>query len=104
MNSETDIHFMTLALDLAEKGHGLVSPNPMVGAVVVSDGEIVGRGYHIKAGSSHAEIIAINEAGDRCRGATIYVNMEPCCHFGKTPPCTDAIINSGISKVVSSNG
>ncbi|MFC1490494.1 bifunctional diaminohydroxyphosphoribosylaminopyrimidine deaminase/5-amino-6-(5-phosphoribosylamino)uracil reductase RibD [Candidatus Latescibacterota bacterium] len=102
MNSESDIHFMSLAIDLAEKGRGLVSPNPMVGAVVVRDGEIVGKGYHKKAGGNHAEVIAIQEAGDRAKGATIYVNMEPCCHFGKTPPCTETIIKSGISRVVSS--
>ena len=102
MDTETDIHFMSLALDLAEKGRGSVSPNPMVGAVIVRDGEIVGKGYHQKAGTSHAEIIALEEAGDRARGATIYINMEPCCHYGKTPPCSDAIIESGISRVVAS--
>jgi diaminohydroxyphosphoribosylaminopyrimidine deaminase / 5-amino-6-(5-phosphoribosylamino)uracil reductase len=102
MNTETDIHFMSLALDLAEKGRGSVSPNPMVGAVIVRNGEIVGKGYHQKAGTGHAEIIALEEAGDRARGATLYVTMEPCCHYGKTPPCTDAIIERGISRVVSS--
>ena len=102
MNSNTDIYFMSLALDLAEKGRGLVSPNPMVGAIVVRDGEIVGKGYHKKAGSDHAEIIALKHAADKSYGATLYVNIEPCCHFGKTPPCTDAIIKSGIIRVVSS--
>ncbi len=102
MNSEIDTYFMSLALDLAEKGRGLVSPNPMVGAIIVRDGEIVGQGYHRKAGSSHAEIIALEEAGKRAKGSTMYVTMEPCAHFGKTPPCTDAIIKSGITRVVSS--
>lgn len=101
MNSETDKHFMSLALDLAEKGRGLASPNPMVGALVVRDSHIVGKGYHRKAGSDHAEIIALREAAENARGATLYVTMEPCCHHGKTPPCTDAIKKSGITRVVS---
>ncbi len=101
MNTKTDKHFMSIALELAEKGHGLTSPNPMVGAIVVRDGQIVGRGYHRKAGSDHAEIIALREAADNASGATLYVTMEPCCHHGKTPPCTDAIIKSGIKRVVS---
>ena len=102
MGNKTDISFMSLALELAEKGRGWVSPNPMVGAIVVRDSEIVGKGYHKKAGSDHAEIIALKNAADKARGAALYVNMEPCCHFGKTPPCTDAIIKSGIIRVVAS--
>jgi len=101
MNNETDKHFMSLALDLAEEGRGITSPNPMVGALVVRDGQIVGKGYHRKAGSDHAEIIALREASENARGATMYVTMEPCCHHGKTPPCTEAIIKSGITRVVS---
>lgn len=91
---------MSEAMRLARKGEGLVSPNPLVGAVIVKDGEIVGRGYHKKAGLQHAEIIAIEQAGAKARGATLYVNLEPCCHQGRTPPCVDAIIDSGISRVV----
>jgi len=101
MNNETDKHFMSLALDLAEEGRGIASPNPMVGALVVRDGQIVGKGYHRKAGSDHAEVIALREAAENARGAAMYVTMEPCCHHGKTPPCTDAIIKSGITRVVS---
>ena len=101
MNNETDKHFMSLALDLAEEGRGIASPNPMVGALVVRDGQIVGKGYHRKAGSDHAEVIALREASENACGATMYVTMEPCCHHGKTPPCTDAIIKSGITRVVS---
>ena len=93
---------MEKALQLAKKGAGYVSPDPLVGAVVVNNGEIVGRGYYKKYGEPHAEAVAILEAGERCRGATIYTNLEPCCHFGKNPPCTDAIISSGIKRVVSS--
>ncbi|MGB9700806.1 MAG: bifunctional diaminohydroxyphosphoribosylaminopyrimidine deaminase/5-amino-6-(5-phosphoribosylamino)uracil reductase RibD [Thermodesulfobacteriota bacterium] len=95
-----DIKFMRLALRLAEKGRGLTNPNPMVGAVVVKDGEIVGRGYHHQAGQAHAEILALREAGARARGATLYLNLEPCAHFGRTPPCTEAILKAGIKRVV----
>ncbi|MFC1692991.1 bifunctional diaminohydroxyphosphoribosylaminopyrimidine deaminase/5-amino-6-(5-phosphoribosylamino)uracil reductase RibD [Candidatus Latescibacterota bacterium] len=101
MDIERDIYFMSRALSLAEKGRGTASPNPMVGAVVVRDGIIVGQGYHRKAGEGHAEVIALREAGEEARGATLYVTMEPCCHHGKTPPCTDAICESGIKRVVS---
>ncbi len=100
MGTETDIHYMSLALSLAEKGRGKVSPNPFVGAVVVRDDTVIGQGYHQKAGDDHAEVIALREAGKIARGATMYVNMEPCCHYGKTPPCTDAICESGIRRVV----
>jgi diaminohydroxyphosphoribosylaminopyrimidine deaminase/5-amino-6-(5-phosphoribosylamino)uracil reductase len=91
---------MRLALKLAKKGRGKTSPNPMVGAVVVKNGEIVGRGYHRRFGELHAEANALKACQDRAEGATLYVNLEPCCHHGKTPPCTDMIIKSGIKKVV----
>jgi diaminohydroxyphosphoribosylaminopyrimidine deaminase / 5-amino-6-(5-phosphoribosylamino)uracil reductase len=100
MDKEKDIHYMSLALSLAEKGHGTVSPNPMVGAVIVRDDTIVGQGYHKKSGEEHAEVIALREAGDKAKGATLYVTLEPCCHYGQTPPCTEAIRASGIRRVV----
>jgi diaminohydroxyphosphoribosylaminopyrimidine deaminase / 5-amino-6-(5-phosphoribosylamino)uracil reductase len=91
---------MREALDLARQGRGLTSPNPMVGAVVVRAGDVVGRGYHTYAGVDHAEIAALGQAGDSARGATLYVSLEPCSHYGRTPPCTDAIIQAGIARVV----
>lgn len=91
--------FMNRALFLAEQGKGRTSPNPLVGAVVVNSGQIVGEGYHQKAGEPHAEIHAIRNAGEKAKGATLYVNLEPCCHWGRTPPCTDAIITAGITHV-----
>jgi diaminohydroxyphosphoribosylaminopyrimidine deaminase/5-amino-6-(5-phosphoribosylamino)uracil reductase len=100
MAEETAEKFMQLALRLAEKGKGLTSPNPMVGAVVVKEGRIIGRGYHKRAGMPHAEIMALREAKKAARGATLYVNLEPCCHYGRTDPCTDAIIKAGIREVV----
>ncbi|TDA65668.1 MAG: bifunctional diaminohydroxyphosphoribosylaminopyrimidine deaminase/5-amino-6-(5-phosphoribosylamino)uracil reductase RibD [Clostridia bacterium] len=96
-----DISYMQLALDLARQGLGYTSPNPAVGAVVVSpDGEIVGRGYHHRAGEAHAEINALQEAGARARGATLYVTLEPCSHYGRTPPCVRAVIAAGVARVV----
>lgn len=95
-----DKKFMKLALDLAEKARGRTSPNPMVGAVIVSDGEIVGRGYHHKAGTPHAEIHAIADAGEKAKDAVIYVSLEPCSHHGRTGPCAQAIIAAGLSRVV----
>jgi len=92
--------YMRIALAQARKGAGRVSPNPLVGAVVVKGGRIVGRGYHRKAGTPHAEVHALAEAGRNARGADLYVNLEPCSHFGRTPPCVDAIIAGGIKKVV----
>src|SRR5215467_14493092 len=92
--------YMREALDLARKGRALASPNPMVGAVVVRDGEVVGRGFHTYAGRHHAEIIALAQAGERARGATMYLNLEPCSHQGRTPPCIGALIQAGIGKVV----
>lgn len=91
---------MKRALALAEKGRGFVSPNPMVGAVVVKDGQVVGEGFHEKYGLAHAEVNAIKNAGDDAQGATLYITLEPCCHTAKTGPCTQAIFDSGISKVV----
>lgn len=98
MNS-VDEKFMRLALSLAEKARGRTSPNPMVGAVIVRDGEIVGRGYHHKAGTPHAEIHAIADAGEKAIDAVIYVSLEPCSHYGRTGPCTQAIIEAGLSRV-----
>ena len=91
---------MQKALDLAEKGRGRTSPNPMVGAVIVQNGKIVGQGFHKRAGTPHAEIHALKEAGDKAMGADLYVTLEPCCHFGRTAPCTSAVIEAGIRRVV----
>ena len=98
--SYTDKKFMGMALSLAEKGRGYTSPNPPVGAIIVKEGKVVGKGYHKKAGTAHAEVNAIADAGDLARGADIYVTLEPCNHTGKTPPCTMAILNAGIKRVV----
>lgn len=91
---------MAEALELARKGHGQTSPNPAVGALVVREGEIVGRGYHVYAGLKHAEILALEQASDLARGATLYLTLEPCSHHGRTPPCADAVIAAGVAKVV----
>jgi diaminohydroxyphosphoribosylaminopyrimidine deaminase/5-amino-6-(5-phosphoribosylamino)uracil reductase len=93
-------HFLREALDLAAQGRGLSSPNPAVGAVVVNDGIVVGRGFHTWAEVNHAETIALREAGSAARGATLYVTLEPCCHEGRTGPCTTAIVDAGIARVV----
>jgi len=95
-----DVSFMRLALRLGRRGLGRTSPNPAVGAVVVRNGRIVGRGFHRKAGGPHAEIEALQDAGARARGATLYVTLEPCNHHGRTPPCTDAVLRAGVRKVV----
>ena len=95
-----DERYMRLALRLARRGMGRTSPNPMVGAVVVKGKTIVGQGYHHRAGEPHAEVLALREAGEKARGATLYLNLEPCDHFGKTPPCTRAILDAGIKRVV----
>ena len=95
-----DDRYMRMALSLAEKGEGKTSPNPMVGAVLVKNEKIVGTGYHKRFGLPHAEINAIRNAGPKAQGATLYVNLEPCCCFGKTPPCTHALIQAGIKRVV----
>jgi len=95
-----DERFMRLALDLAEEARGRTSPNPMVGSVIVRDGQIVGSGYHRKAGTPHAEVYAIANAGAKAKGAAIYVSLEPCSHYGRTGPCTQAIIEAGLARVV----
>ena len=92
--------FMREVFDLARQGRGLASPNPMVGAVLERDGEVVGRGFHTYAGVQHAEVIALAHAGEKARGATLYLNLEPCGHQGRTPPCADAIIAAGVATVV----
>ncbi len=97
---EADRVWMRRALGLAERGRGAVEPNPMVGAVVVRGKLNVGEGWHRTFGGPHAEVFALDAAGDAARGATLYVTLEPCCHQGKTPPCTDAILRAGISRVV----
>ncbi len=96
----THNHIMMLAIEQAKKGVGKVNPNPLVGAVIVKDGEIIGKGYHEQYGMAHAEVNAIANCKVSPKGATIYVTLEPCCHHGKTPPCVDAIIESGITHVV----
>lgn len=95
-----DEKYMDLALELAEKGRGYVNPNPMVGAVVIKDGEIVGKGWHKFYGGPHAEVYALDEAGEKAEGTTIYVTLEPCSHFGKTPPCAEKIKKMKIKKCV----
>lgn len=91
---------MRHALALAERGWGQTAPNPMVGAVVVKEGTVVGEGFHVRFGADHAEVDALTAAGDRARNATLYVSLEPCSHQGQTPPCTDAIIRAGVKRVV----
>ena len=88
------------AIELAENGRGTTYPNPLVGAVVVRDGEIVGEGWHARRGEPHAEVNALRAAGERARGATLYVTLEPCTHHGSTPPCVDAILEAGVERVV----
>lgn len=103
MMNRDDQYFLDLALALAAKGEGQVRPNPLVGAVIVKNGVVVGRGFHRYEGVKHAEVLALEEAGQLARGATIYVNLEPCCHRGngkRTPPCCDALIAAGVKRVV----
>ncbi|MBF0137749.1 MAG: bifunctional diaminohydroxyphosphoribosylaminopyrimidine deaminase/5-amino-6-(5-phosphoribosylamino)uracil reductase RibD [Magnetococcales bacterium] len=95
-----DHRFMEQALRLAARAEGRTCPNPLVGCVVVRDGRQVGRGYHHRAGEPHAEVIALAQAGDLARGSTAYVTLEPCSHFGRTPPCADALIDAGVQRVV----
>jgi diaminohydroxyphosphoribosylaminopyrimidine deaminase/5-amino-6-(5-phosphoribosylamino)uracil reductase len=95
-----DEQWMKRTLRLAEKGWGRTSPNPMVGAVLVKNGAVVGQGYHTKAGEAHAEIVALQEAKEEARGAVLYLNLEPCTHYGKTPPCAPQIIQSNVKRVV----
>ncbi|RKU15176.1 bifunctional diaminohydroxyphosphoribosylaminopyrimidine deaminase/5-amino-6-(5-phosphoribosylamino)uracil reductase RibD [Candidatus Poribacteria bacterium] len=96
---ETHIAFMQRALDLARRAKGRTSPNPLVGAVIVKDGKVIGEGYHQKAGTPHAEVHALNAAGEDAKGAILYTTLEPCCHWGRTPPCTAALIRAGIAQV-----
>ena len=101
----SDIDFMNRALDLAERGRGTTSPNPMVGAVLVrEDGTIVGQGYHERAGGPHAEVRAIDEAGELARGAALYCTLEPCSHVGRTGPCVERVAAAGIARVVAATG
>jgi len=93
-------YYMSMALELAERAYGETSPNPMVGAVLVRGGRVVGRGWHRRAGQPHAEAEALAQAGENARGATCYVTLEPCSHHGRTPPCTRALIEAGVKKVV----
>jgi diaminohydroxyphosphoribosylaminopyrimidine deaminase/5-amino-6-(5-phosphoribosylamino)uracil reductase len=100
LEQDVDTRYLREALDLARKGEAQASPNPLVGAVLVHDGQVVGRGFHTWAGVKHAEILALEEAGERARGATLYINLEPCCHQGRTGPCTAALIQAGVARVV----
>ena len=98
--AEADQIWMRRALDLAARARGRTSPNPMVGAVLVKDGQLIGEGFHAYAGSDHAEVAALRDAGPAARGATLYVSLEPCCHYGRTPPCVEQILQAGIRRVV----
>ncbi len=99
-SDDRDAAFMRRALTLAKKGWGQTAPNPMVGAVVIKNGHVLGEGYHTRFGAPHAEVEALLAAGDNARGSTAYVSLEPCAHFGKTPPCDDALIAAGVARVV----
>jgi diaminohydroxyphosphoribosylaminopyrimidine deaminase/5-amino-6-(5-phosphoribosylamino)uracil reductase len=98
--SAADHQFMQQVLELAGRGLFTTTPNPRVGCVIVKDGDVVGTGWHEKAGQQHAEVLALSEAGARARGATLYLNLEPCSHHGRTPPCADAIVAAGVARVV----
>lgn len=98
--SALDLHYMARALELARKGIYSAHPNPRVGCVIVHDGQVVGEGWHVRAGEPHAEVHALRQAGDKARGATAYVTLEPCSHHGRTPPCADALVNAGVARVV----
>ena len=98
--TDVDSPHMLRALELAERGRGFVEPNPMVGCVIVRDGTVVGEGFHARFGGPHAEVAALEAAGANARGSTLYVTLEPCCHQGKTPPCTKAVIAAGIRRVI----
>ncbi len=95
-----DVHYMARALELARNGLYSTHPNPRVGCVIVRDGQIVGEGWHVRAGEPHAEVHALRQAGELARGATAYVTLEPCSHQGRTPPCADALVNAGLARVV----
>src|SRR5260370_27329171 len=98
--SPIDLKWMDRALDLAELGRYTVAPNPMVGAVLVRAGRVIGEAFHRRAGGAHAEAAALTRAGSRARGADLYVTLEPCAHFGGAPPCADAIVAAGASRVI----
>jgi diaminohydroxyphosphoribosylaminopyrimidine deaminase/5-amino-6-(5-phosphoribosylamino)uracil reductase len=98
--SVLDAAYMARALELARKGVYSTHPNPRVGCVIVRDGEVVGEGWHVRAGEPHAEVHALRQAGDKAKGATAYVTLEPCSHHGRTPPCADALVNAGVARVV----
>lgn len=100
MFSDTDRHYMARALALAWQGVNTTMPNPRVGCVIVKDGEVVGEGWHYQAGQPHAEVLALAEAGERARGATVYVTLEPCAHQGRTPPCADRLVEAGVARVI----
>jgi diaminohydroxyphosphoribosylaminopyrimidine deaminase/5-amino-6-(5-phosphoribosylamino)uracil reductase len=100
MFTSADHGFMTRALELAKLGLFTATPNPRVGCVIVKDGQIVGEGWHRRAGEPHAEVVALGEAGGRSRGATVYVTLEPCSHFGRTPPCVDALVEARVGRVI----
>jgi len=99
-DSAEDARYMDRALELARQGLGATSPNPMVSAVLVKDGKVVGEGFHLYSEVKHAETLALEQAGQDARGATLYVNLEPCCHTGRTPPCTEALVKAGVKRVV----
>ena len=99
-HNQDDLAYMQRVLDLAANGKNTTQPNPMVGCVIVNQGKVVGEGFHVKAGELHAERLALQQAGINARGATAYVSLEPCCHQGRTPPCTDGLIDAGVSRVV----
>ena len=101
LNKNKDLFWIDEVLKLAKKGIGKVSPNPLVGCIIVKNEKIVGQGYHQKQGEPHAEINALKQAGIKAKGASLYTNLEPCCHWGKTPPCTESIIRAGIKEVIS---
>ncbi len=98
-NNPQHEHYMRLALELAAQARGRTSPNPLVGAVIVRDGKIIGQGFHKKAGTPHAEVHALREAGEQARGAVMYVTLEPCSYYGRTPPCSQAVVDAGLAEV-----
>lgn len=100
MPADSFDNLMTRAIELAQRGEGAVEPNPMVGCVIVRDGQVVGEGWHQRFGGPHAEVEALRDAGEAARGATMLVTLEPCCHQGKTPPCVDAVVNAGVTRVI----
>ena len=98
--SADDHAWMARALRLARKGLYSTHPNPRVGCVIVKNGELIGEGWHVRAGEPHAEVHALRQAGERARGATAYVTLEPCSHYGRTPPCAEALVQAGVGRVV----